>query len=939
MEARYTCCSKLCGRMDVYHTSPSVKILLVTLLLLFWASCAADTTLLKVPENQPSESTITRESEGRPPRVLPEQGTFSQKEVEQARPSSSRDEEQKATQDTASPERGDQAPLVHSQRTEKRGNIAASHEAENTKEQWPAITSPQEKEVAGNAEGEGLTSLPTGSIALDKEGQIAPPAIEREKTDLEALQHEKETLILAAPDPIQERPVSSSTSSRLVEKAQQSTFSLHIDKEKIVPYPIKLEEEEEELALITLEPDTMVPAPTDVEEELMIITAPPIEEKQDVSRDSRFEKKSVGRGSPPPEETRVSPKAATIEQKESTSDAEPIGEEEVFSIPPEIEEPYEFVMLSQSDDEQPLRIPIWLEQGKRLPTPEQHDRGSQIAAIPKGKAPQTISSPEGDEEEECLPIEAESPMPSSPETQKQLEQEMLDSALEFCQASNDFWEQGDLYNAIAALDQAYSLILRISPEDDSELIQQKEDLRFTISKRIIEVYSSRFTAANGKNSVIPLVMNSHVERALNLFKGRERKFFLDSYRRSGKYRPQILSALKEAGLPEELSWLPLIESGFKVKAFSRSRALGLWQFVASTGYKFGLKRDRWVDERMDPEKSTQAAILYLKELHRIFGDWTTAMAAYNCGEGKVLKCIRTQRISYLDNFWDLYERLPRETAFYVPKFLAVLHILKNPEAHGFTLAPVDEEIETEAVTIDKQAHLKTISKYTGASYKLLKEINPSLRYSFTPDRPFSFKMPKGKGEVLLSKLNEIPVWHAPASAYVIHKVRRGDSLSVIARRYGTSVRSIMRLNGLTSSHFIRTGWRLKIPTRRNLPISGGGSSGVSGSTGRTELVRYVVQKGDSLWRIAERFGTTIKAIQSVNRLGDTRLSVGQILKVPQGLATTEDIKTKTYIVSKGDSPYLIAKRHRMKLSHFLRINDLSPRSTIFPGQALLVKAE
>jgi membrane-bound lytic murein transglycosylase D len=629
----------------------------------------------------------------------------------------------------------------------------------------------------------------------------------------------------------------------------------------------------------------------------------------------------------------------SISEQERIVPAPTDVEEEGLSIPPEIDKCCEFVMLAQSDEEQPISIPIWLEQGRPVPSFEEEEEAQHIASIPKGTDGRMLSPIEGGEEDQPMPVETGSTKPLRKERQRQLSQGMLDSALEFCQASNDFWEQGDLYSAIDALDQAYSLILRASPDDDSGLLQQKDDLRFTISKRIIEVYSSRFTVANGQNSVIPLVMNSHVERALNLFKGREKKFFLDSYRRSGRYRPAILRALKEAGLPEELSWLPLIESGFKVNAFSRSRALGLWQFIASTGYKFGLKRDRWVDERMDPEKSTQAAIAYLRELHQIFGEWTTALAAYNCGEGRVLKSIRSQRVNYLDNFWDLYERLPMETAFYVPKFLAVLHILKDPEVHGFILPPVDEEIEVEAVTIDKQAHLKTIAAHTGAPYALLKEINPSLRYSFTPDSPFSFKMPKGKGEVLLSKLDDIPVWHSPVPAYVVHKVRSGESLSVIARRYGTRVSSIMRLNNLRSSHFIRAGWSLKIPKGMKYPILSAVSSEASGSPGREELVRYVVQKGDSLWRIAERFGTTTNAIQSVNQLRDTRLSVGQVLMIPQELAATEVIATKTYIVSKGDSPYLIATRNRMKLSEFLRINNLSPRSTIFPGQALLVKAE
>jgi membrane-bound lytic murein transglycosylase D len=434
-----------------------------------------------------------------------------------------------------------------------------------------------------------------------------------------------------------------------------------------------------------------------------------------------------------------------------------------------------------------------------------------------------------------------------------------------------------------------------------------------------------------------------------LLKGPERSFFINAYRRSGKCRPAIVKALKDAGLPEELSWLPLIESGFKVNAMSRARALGMWQFIASTGYKYGLKRGQWIDERMDPEKSTEAAIAYLKELHQIFGDWQTVLAAYNCGEGRVLRCINAQKINYLDHFWDLYKQLPSETAFYVPKFLAVLHILNDPEAHGFTLPPVDEEIQAEVVTINKQVSLKTMAQHIAVSDEVLEELNPALRRNITPPRPYEFRVPVGKGAVLLAEVDTIPEWHlpppprAPSATYVTHRVKKGETLSSIARRYGTSVRAVVALNHLRSSRYIKAGWDLKVPTGTRYAFALEKAVPQTSSTeairqpGKSPVAKYVVRKGDSLYKIANRFNTTTQEIQSLNRLRNSHLSIGQVLVISGHAIETAGPGTETYKVLKGDSPYIIAQKHQMELADLLRMNRLTPRSTIFPGQILVVQ--
>ena len=516
-------------------------------------------------------------------------------------------------------------------------------------------------------------------------------------------------------------------------------------------------------------------------------------------------------------------------------------------------------------------------------------------------------------------------------------QNRIDSAMGFYQASNEFWEQGELESALEALDKAYALILEIETDGESDVFQQKEDLRVTIARRIVEVYASRVRVVNGDHA-IPLIMNEHIERQIKSFQGRERNFFVNAYVLSGRYRPAILDALKAEGLPPELSWLPLIESGFKVRALSPARALGMWQFIPSTGYKFGLQRNTWIDERMDPEKSTQAAIAYLKELHSLFGDWTTSLAAYNCGEGRVLRTISTQKVQYLDDFWDLYNRLPRETAAYVPRFLAVLHIINDPAKYGFVLPPVEAPESYERVTINRQLQLKIIAANIGDSVEDLRLLNPELRDDVTPGEPYGLKVPVGKVEVLLAKLNDIPVYAAaPVSRGVEHRVRQGETLSVIAGRYRASVPAIMAANNLKNPNKLRVGMRLTIPTQYS-PASPERIAVTSKSL-QDGLQDYTVQKGDSLWLIASRANTTTKTIQSVNNLRSTRLSVGQVLRIPRAQTQAQNKKTTNYQVQKGDTPCLIAERYKMSLAEFMRINQLTSSCTIFPGQTLQVMVQ
>lgn len=530
---------------------------------------------------------------------------------------------------------------------------------------------------------------------------------------------------------------------------------------------------------------------------------------------------------------------------------------------------------------------------------------------------------------EEIQVESESIPEEESSEQTQVDPSLLlEEGLDAYQDGLHAWQRGDFDTALAALDEAYSLILKLDLPPDSPLIQEKNDLRLLIAQRIQEIYGSRLVTVGDNSQTIPLVENKHVDAEIKSFQTKERKFFEEGYKRSGLYREMILEELKKAGLPEQLSWIPIIESWFKVRAYSRARALGLWQFISSTGYRFGLKRDRWVDERMDPVKATQAAIKYLKELHSLFGDWTTAMAAYNCGEIRVQKTIRSQRINYLDNFWDLYLMLPRETARFVPRFIAALLIINNPEKYGFNFPRSYPSLEFETVSINRPVKLSSLSKSLGLESTRLASLNPELRHDATPEYEYHLKVPVGYEEKTLAAINSTSRWIPPEATYILHYVRRGETLSQIARRYRTTVSAIARLNRLRRVHLIRPGQRLKIPSRgayyRSQPRPQLVAEG--------EKLVYMVRRGDSLYRIANAFNTTIQRIKKENNLRSDVLRVGQKLVIQSGRPKGATV----YTVKRGDTPFEIARKFGMNLNHLLRLNGLSLRSKIYPGQKLWI---
>ena len=310
---------------------------------------------------------------------------------------------------------------------------------------------------------------------------------------------------------------------------------------------------------------------------------------------------------------------------------------------------------------------------------------------------------------------------------------------------------------------------------------------------------------------LPLAVleNQRVRHFLNGFSGGQRNFFERALARSGRYVPLMASILREEGLPEDLVYLALIESGFSPYAHSRMKAVGPWQFMRPTALSYGLKIDSWVDERRDPVLSTRAAAAYLRDLHQKFGEWFLAAAAYNAGQGRVGRALQRSRTN---DFWGLSQErkyLALETRNYVPKFIAAAVIANAPDQYGFEEVVYEVPLQYDEVTIHTPLRLETVAKLANTDVEVIKELNPALLRNFTPPNRevFTLRLPFGSGETFTDAYELLP-----ASAKIkvsLHRVKKGETLSKIAKEHGQSVKHILKENGLTSSR-IRPGQELVI---------------------------------------------------------------------------------------------------------------------------------
>lgn len=358
---------------------------------------------------------------------------------------------------------------------------------------------------------------------------------------------------------------------------------------------------------------------------------------------------------------------------------------------------------------------------------------------------------------------------------------------------------------------------------------------------------SKQATIHTNNFDFEFTVNPTVAQFINFFtQGKGRITMERGLARSGKYRAMVEQIFKEEGVPQDIIWLAQVESVWIPYALSSASAKGIWQFIPSTGARFGLRQDGWVDERISPEKATRAAARYLKFLNEFFaGDWLLAMAAYNCGENGVDRAIA--RCGYAD-FWELYNRnlLPMETRNYVPAILAVTIIAKNPEKYGFNVQP-EAEWSYDTFQVSDPLDLRVVSSLINVPYETLRELNPELKRGVTPPGGFTLRLPKDTREQFEVAFNQLTpdkyLLRTPSdlyadgrssrmrTRYIKHVVRRGETLTSVATRYGVTCDELARRNGLSSSASLRKGQKVVVPVE------------VSARGGRYKLKHVTVKRG------------------------------------------------------------------------------------------------
>jgi membrane-bound lytic murein transglycosylase D len=440
---------------------------------------------------------------------------------------------------------------------------------------------------------------------------------------------------------------------------------------------------------------------------------------------------------------------------------------------------------------------------------------------------------------------------------------------------------------------------------------------------------------------LPSPLTHSVLQAMRVFTGSGRGYFEKWLQRRGRYEEMIVGKLEERGMPRDLLYLSMIESGFNPKAWSHASASGLWQFISGTGRRYGLKDDWWEDPRRDPVRATDAALDYLEDLYAEFGDWHLAMAAYNCGEGRVRRQLRQEGAQ---SYWGM--SLPKETRYYIPKILAAMIIGRNPAVFGFGTAAdsAHAALSHDTLTISRAMPVRGIASVLGISEDSVKALNPALRrWSTPPNRPaYMLYLPAGTRDSFLAGLDRIDTM--PTVSVRTHRVTRGQTLSGIASRHGVSVAAIQAANGLHGTR-LRAGQVLTIPTTGAPEEFDASEAGSEEAAAPVITSRHTVRSGETLSRIAGRYRVTISSLRRANNMqpGDM-LRAGRVLSIPAGrglsVAGEETVARagstrRVHVVRRGETLSGIAVRYGVRMAD-LKAWNLLRGNGVRVGQRLVV---
>ena len=451
------------------------------------------------------------------------------------------------------------------------------------------------------------------------------------------------------------------------------------------------------------------------------------------------------------------------------------------------------------------------------------------------------------------------------------------------------------------------------------------------------------SAPAGTGFDIPIVVNDAVLRAVAFYQFRTPMAFAAALKRSGRYMNVMRGILKEEGLPEDLVYVAMIESAFKYQAHSRAAAHGFWQFIPGTGKRYGLKRNASFDERSDPVKSTRAAAAYFRDLYEMFGDWHLAMAAYDAGEGKILRSL--QRTGARD-FWELSagSTLRRETRDYVPFVLATALIAKDPARFGFDVVP-DPPLAWETVTVKKPVDLARVAELTGNALSDLQLLNSELRTRTTPHGvpSYELRVPAGTAALLASRIGSLP--SAPAVAEKRIVVRKGETLQKIARRAGVSIAELRDWNDLPRTARLKKGTVLVVPTRRGTASHDALVSASSSPKGEIRGVptpAAAVTQASEVGPFRSVPATAVPSGAAPVRL--VRAPAPSVLSIPgEGFVDTPSKaaagsapQVVRHRVKAGDTLYAIASRYGVSVDAIRRQNRIRSPRTLRAGQTLVL---